>query len=158
MGEGMLVNSNNMWWLNKWPLKEWKEFPKFQKRGNFQKPQKCRNSSGNLGSAGTFQKLHKHGNNLQKPRNVSTSSETLEGHLIGILTHVRSVETLTAVPFTYRVTTTPSFVLKSETILKYQKTLLWLQRTRYRSQHPRDTLSISTMWGIYKWWKDIKAK
>ena len=35
MGKDTLVNSNNMWWLNKWHLKEWKEFPKFWKCGNF---------------------------------------------------------------------------------------------------------------------------
>ena len=35
MGEDMLVNSDNMWWLNKQPLKEWKEFLKFWKCGNF---------------------------------------------------------------------------------------------------------------------------
>ena len=35
---------------------------------------------------GTFRKLQKRGNNLQKPWNASTSLETPEGHLVGILT------------------------------------------------------------------------
>ena len=58
MGKGMLVNSDNMQWLNKRPLKEWKEFPKFQKCGN----------------------------NIWKPQNASASLETPEGQLVGILT------------------------------------------------------------------------
>ena len=86
MGKDMLVNSDNMRWLNKWLLKEWKEFLKFQKCRNFWKPWKHGNSSGNLRSAGMFQKLQKHGNNLWQPQNASVSLETLEGHLVGILT------------------------------------------------------------------------
>ena len=77
MGKGTLVNSDNMQWLNKWPLKEC--FLKFRKRGNLRKPRKRGNSSGNLGSAGTFRKL-------RKPWNASVFSETLVGHLVGILT------------------------------------------------------------------------
>ena len=87
MGKGTLVNSDNMQWLNKQPLKEWKEFPKFRKHGNFWKPQKHVNSSRNLGSAGMF----------WKPRNASASSETLECHLVGILTLDRYLKELASI-------------------------------------------------------------
>ena len=47
--------------------------------------------SGNLRSTGMFQKLRKHGNNLQTPWNASVFLETPEGHLVGILTWRASV-------------------------------------------------------------------
>ena len=85
MGKGTLVNSDNMGWLNKRPLKEWR-VSKVLEAQELLETSEAWELSGNLRSVGTFWKLQKHRNNLWKPQNASASSETPEGHLVGILT------------------------------------------------------------------------
>ena len=60
MGEDMLVNSDNMWWLNKRPLKRW-SFQSSRSVGTLLETSEVRESSGNVGSVG---------NNLRKPQKL----------------------------------------------------------------------------------------
>ena len=122
------------------------KFPKFWKCGNFWKPWKHRNSSRNLGSAGTFWKLWKCGNNLQKPQNTSVSSETPEDHLVDILTLPLKCS---IVPWHEQISSVvpePMPLLEFQQLCLQLEHIVWLLLLLWQGCHRCGDISIEYAW------------